>query len=92
MAPFGLPGPDATRARAIANTPADVLRKYNNGEWPHKASFDRGELADNGNFIEPDAIAVRHGICGDPEQVGGHRLPGRWLSPDRVVTSLVKVL
>lgn len=42
---------------------------YNNGEWPHKAAFDRGELAKNGNFLEPDSIAVRHGICGDPEQV-----------------------
>lgn len=62
------------KARAIANTPAHVLEEYNNGEWPHKASFDRGELHPNGNFFEPDAIAVRHGICGDPEQVKSKEL------------------
>eukprot|EP00904_Undaria_pinnatifida_P013285 jgi/Undpi1/9087/HiC_scaffold_26.g11547.m1 len=31
-----------------------------------KASF--GEMADNGNYIEPEEIAVRHGVCGDPRQ------------------------
>lgn len=28
-----------------------------------------GLLADNGNFLEPDDIAVRHGVCGDPGEV-----------------------
>ncbi|CAN0362132.1 unnamed protein product, partial [Hapterophycus canaliculatus] len=27
-----------------------------------------GEFADNGNYLETDEIAKRHGICGDPEQ------------------------
>lgn len=62
-------GPDAVRARAEANTPADVLSDYGNGAWPLRAAYDRGELADNGNFLETDEISVRHGICGDPEQV-----------------------
>ena len=26
-------------------------------------------MADNGNYIEPEEIAVRHGVCGDPRQV-----------------------
>lgn len=58
------------RARAEANTPADTLSSYGEGAWPHKTAYDRGELASNGNFLENEEIAVRHGICGDPEQVG----------------------
>ena len=42
---------------------------YGGGEWPHYSAYQRNELASNGNYYEPDAIAVRHGICGDPEQV-----------------------
>ena len=26
-------------------------------------------MAPNGNYVEPEAIAVRHGVCGDPRQV-----------------------
>ena len=43
---------------------------YGGGAWPHYSAYQRNELASNGNYYEPDAIAVRHGICGDPEQVG----------------------
>ena len=42
---------------------------YGGGAWPHYSAYQRNELASNGNYYEPDAIAVRHGICGDPEQV-----------------------
>ena len=62
-------GPMAVRARGEANTPADVLEKYGGGNWPLRAAYDLGELASNGNYLEPQEISVRHGICGDPEQV-----------------------
>lgn len=61
----------AVRARAEANTPEDTLNKYGGGAWPHKSAYDRGELSSNGNYLEIDEISVRHGICGDPEQVRG---------------------
>lgn len=57
------------RDRGTKNTPADVLSAYGGGAWPLKSVYDRGELASNGNYLEPEKIAVRHGICGDPEQV-----------------------
>eukprot|EP00904_Undaria_pinnatifida_P011979 jgi/Undpi1/7911/HiC_scaffold_24.g10383.m1 len=54
-------GPAAVRARAEENTdPTELASKTTPGY--------RNELASNGNYYEPDAIAVRHGICGDPEQ------------------------
>lgn len=28
-----------------------------------------GQTHANGNFLEPEGISVRHGICGDPVQV-----------------------
>lgn len=31
-------------------------------------AWEKGEIAENGNYLEPVGIAVRHGICGDPEQ------------------------
>lgn len=43
---------------------------YGGGDWPHLFSYQRGELLENGNYLEPEGISVRHGICGDPEQVG----------------------
>lgn len=62
-------GPDETSARGKANTPSDVLARYNNGEWPHAG----GDKAPNGNFLENEEIAIRHGICGDPEQVSAQQ-------------------
>ena len=46
-----------------------MLPVYGGGAWPHYSAYQRNELASNGNYYETDAIAVRHGICGDPEQV-----------------------
>lgn len=63
-------GPDATKARAIANTDPKVLAEYGNGEWPLYFAREKGEVAANGNYLEPEAIShARHGICGDPRQV-----------------------
>ena len=62
-------GPANIRARAEALTPATELAMYGGGEWPHFSAFGRNELTANGNYLEIDAISVRHGICGDPEQV-----------------------
>ncbi|CAN0597233.1 unnamed protein product, partial [Laminaria digitata] len=62
-------GPAAVRARAEANTDPTELAMYGGGAWPHYSAYQRNELASNGNYYETDAIAVRHGICGDPEQV-----------------------
>ena len=45
---------------------------YGNGAWPLLVAYERGEVATNGNYLESDAISVRHGICGDPEQVRTH--------------------
>lgn len=57
------------RERGEANTPADVLAKYGDGDWPLRAAYNLGEVASNGNYLEDPEISVRHGICGDPEQV-----------------------
>lgn len=57
------------RERGEANTPADVLEKYGDGDWPLRAAYYLGEVASNGNYLEDQDISVRHGICGDPEQV-----------------------
>lgn len=61
-------GPAAVVERAKANTDPEVLAMYGGGDI-YPLSF--GDFAENGNYLEPDEIAVRHGICGDPEQVGG---------------------
>ena len=45
--------------------PADVLERYGDGEFP----LNFVPTASNGNFLEPNEVAVRHGYCGDPEQV-----------------------
>lgn len=57
-------GPKFVKERAIANTDPAVLAEYGNGEWPLKWAWEKGELADNGNYLENDEIAKRHGICG----------------------------
>ncbi len=62
-------GAAAVAARAAELTPPEVLADYGDGAWPHLTAYNRGEVASNGNFLETDEIAVRHGICGDPEQV-----------------------
>ncbi|CAM9313818.1 unnamed protein product [Scytosiphon promiscuus] len=61
-------GPAAVRERGEQFTDPDELDRYGGGAWPHLFSYERGELLPNGNYLEPDSIAVRHGICGDPEQ------------------------
>lgn len=40
---------------------------YGGGEFPLLYT----KFAANGNYLEPEGIAVRHGVCGDPEQVRG---------------------
>lgn len=60
----------------MAKTTAKVLGMYGDGAWPLKAAYDRGELAQNGNYLEPDEISVRHGICGDPGQVRRREVEG----------------
>ena len=45
--------------------PAAVRARGGGAPWPH---FN-GERAENGNYIESEEVAKRHGICGDPEQV-----------------------
>lgn len=57
-------GPEFVRQRAIAKTDPTVLAEYGNGEWPLKWAWEKGELAGNGNYLENDEIAKRHGICG----------------------------
>ncbi|CAN0283632.1 unnamed protein product, partial [Ectocarpus fasciculatus] len=44
--------------------PAAVRARGGDNPWPH---FN-GERAGNGNYIESEEVAQRHGICGDPEQ------------------------
>ncbi|CAM9175695.1 unnamed protein product [Sphacelaria rigidula] len=61
-------GPKATRERGMKKTPRDILDEWGGGEWPGMAAYYNDRLAENGNFLEPDEIAVRHGVCGDPEQ------------------------
>lgn len=62
-------GPENVRARAEEMTDPTELALYGEGRWPHYTSYKRRELASNGNYYEVDAIAVRHGICGDPSEV-----------------------
>ena len=50
----------------------DATTAYGNGAWPLLTVYEKGEIAANGNYLEPDSIAVRHGICGDPEQVSSY--------------------
>lgn len=66
-------GPTEVRARAEALTSPTELAIYGGGQWPHYTSYQLDELMPNGNYYETEAISVRHGICGDPEQVGAQR-------------------
>lgn len=61
-------GPKFVRQRSKDNTDPGVLADFGGGdEFP----LYHGDFAMNGNYLETDEIAVRHGVCGDPEQVGG---------------------
>lgn len=62
-------GPVYIRERAIAKTDPSILESYGEGNWPLKFAYDMGEVQPNGNFLEREEVAVRHGACGDPEQV-----------------------
>lgn len=67
---FCLSGPITLKARQYERTDPDVLEYYGGGEiWPPAAAWDLGEIASNGNYLENDAIAVSHGVCGDTPQV-----------------------
>lgn len=52
------------RFEAIAS-PETVAKYGGPGVYP----LPHGPKADNGNYLEPDEVAVRHGICGDPRVV-----------------------
>lgn len=59
-------GPKHVKERSKANTDQIVLDQFGGGEdFP----LNHGEFAPNGNYLETDEISVRHGVCGDPEQV-----------------------
>ncbi|CAM9196488.1 unnamed protein product [Ectocarpus fasciculatus] len=44
--------------------PAAIRERSGDKPWPHY----QGARAANGNYLESDEVAQRHGICGDPEQ------------------------
>ena len=71
-------GRERTRARGEALTDPAILEMYGGGEFPLLYT----EFAQNGNYLEPQEISVRHGVCGDPEQV---RWGVPWLSHDLVL-------
>lgn len=54
------------RKRAEEHTDPEELKKYGGGEFPLLYT----EFAENGNYLETEKLSVRHGVCGDPEQVG----------------------
>lgn len=62
-------GPKYVKPRAIEKTDPTILAEYGDGEWPLTLAYEKGEFAANGNYMERDELAVRHGVCGDPEQV-----------------------
>ncbi|CAN0101493.1 unnamed protein product [Ectocarpus sp. 6 AP-2014] len=63
-------GSAGTKARGNELMDPDVLAKHGGGiDFP--LSFV--PRAPNGNYLEPNEVAVRHGVCGDPEQ---NKLPG----------------
>ena len=62
---YNAKGPERTRERAEALTDPAILEMYGGGEFPLLYT----EFAENGNYLEPQEISVRHGVCGDPEQV-----------------------
>lgn len=59
-------GVNAIRRRAENETDAAVLAEHGGGNvFPLYFS----DLAENGNYLEPEEIAVRKGVCGDPRLV-----------------------
>lgn len=68
---YNAQGPDEIKKRALEKTDPSFLGEYGvaPGEWPLITAWEKGELAPNGNYLEPEAISVRHGVCGDPGQV-----------------------
>lgn len=63
----GLSGSGITmEERGKRLTDPDVLASHGGGDvYP----LPYGEYAANGNYLESDEIAKRHGICGDPSSV-----------------------
>lgn len=55
------------KARSVANANAAAVLDALGG--PDEFPLTHGQFADNGNYLESNELAVRHGICGDPEQV-----------------------
>lgn len=53
-------------ARAEANTSPELL-----GLGADYFPLYYSDRAENGNYVESDEIAVRHGVCGDPGVSGG---------------------
>eukprot|EP00752_Nemacystus_decipiens_P006569 g5915.t1 len=59
-------GPKICAARAMREIDSDVLATLSGGEASYPPySFP---LAENGNYAEPNSVAVRHGVCGDPRK------------------------
>ena len=54
------------QGRATAKTNAAVLAAAGNGD---KFPLYYMDLAENGNFMETNETAKRHGVCGDPRLV-----------------------
>eukprot|EP00903_Cladosiphon_okamuranus_P021001 g19293.t1 len=66
---YNAQGPDEIKKRAKELTDAKALAAYGGGDqWPLIISYYNGENAANGNYLEPQAISARHGVCGDPGQ------------------------
>lgn len=60
-------GWNRTKLRGDTLMDPAVLAQYGAGQYP--LSFV-DHAPNNGNYLEPNSVAVRHGICGDPRQVG----------------------
>ncbi|CAM9378424.1 unnamed protein product, partial [Ectocarpus sp. 8 AP-2014] len=58
-------GPKYVKQRAYDNVDSATLDAYGGGE---EFPLYFGDFADNGNYLETNEIAKRHGVCGDPEQ------------------------
>ena len=62
----GMGGAEMVMGRGKRLTDPDVLATHGGGDvYP----LPYGEYAANGNYLESDEIAKRHGICGDPSSV-----------------------
>lgn len=67
-------GVKRTQDRAQELTDPEVLAEHGGGDL-YPLYF--AERAENGNFLESNEIAKRHGVCGDPRLVRGNQLFGR---------------